>query len=92
MWPETSHLHLLWKNQLLITTVEKRGRVVHPVVMVSVESVLCWALLDTGAGSLYASAALLTKFSRRTHAREGQHFKVMLGSTTQEVELATITV
>lgn len=80
------------RNQLLITTEEKEGRVVYPVVMVSVEGVLCRALLDTGAGSPYASAALLAKLSRRTHAREVRHIEMMLGSTTREVELATITV
>ena len=80
------------RNQLLITSGEKKGRVVYPVVMVSVEGVLCRALLDTGAGSPYASAALLAKLSKRTHAREVRHIETMLGSTTREVELATITV
>ena len=61
-------------NQLLTTTGEKDGRVVYPVVMVSV-GVLCRVLLDTGAGSPYASAALLSKLSRRTHAREVRHMK-----------------
>ena len=65
---------------------------VYPVVMVSVEGVLCRALLDIGAGSPYASAALLAKLSKRTHAREVRHIEMMLGSTTREVELATITV
>ena len=45
----------------LLTTTGKNGRVVYPVVKVSVEGVLCRALLDTGAGSSYASAALLDK-------------------------------
>ena len=80
------------RNQLLISTGEKEGRVVYPVVMVSVEGVLCRALLDTGAGSPYASAAFLAKLSRRTHAKEVRHIEMMLGSTTREVELATITV
>ena len=65
---------------------------VYPVVMVSMEGVLCQALLDTGAGSSYASAALPTKLSRCTHEKEVWHIEMMLGSMTQEVELATITV
>jgi len=43
--------------------------VVYPVVMVSVEDVLCLALLDRGAESPYASTALLAKLARYTHAK-----------------------
>ena len=42
----------------LLTATGKNGHVVYPVVIVRVEGVLCHALLDTGAGSSYASAAL----------------------------------
>ena len=33
--------------------------VIHPVVVVKVNNIMCRALLDTGAGSSYASDALL---------------------------------
>ena len=80
------------RNQLLTITGEKEGRVVYPVVMVSVEGVLCRALLYTGAARPYASAVLLAKLSRRTNTREVRHVEMMLGPTTREVALATITV
>ena len=33
--------------------------VIHPVVVVKVNNIMCQSSLDTGAGSSYASAALL---------------------------------
>ena len=57
---------------------------------VTVEGVLCRVLLDTGAGSLYASAALLEKLPTCSRAKEVRRIEMMPGSTTREVELSTI--
>ena len=65
---------------------------VYPVVDVSMEGVICRALLDTGAGSSYASSPLLDKLSRRSQTKEVRQIDMMLGSTTREVSLSTITV
>ena len=65
-------------------------RVTHPVVIVEVEGVKCRALLDTGAGSSYASAALLDRVSMRKSKKEIRKIDMMLGVTTREVELSTI--
>ena len=62
------------------------------MVDVSVEGVICRALLDTGAGSSYASAALLDKLSRRTQTKEVRHIEMMLGSTSREVSISIISV
>jgi hypothetical protein len=45
-------------------------RVTHPVVIVEVEGVKCRALLDTGAGSSYSSAALLDRIPKRPSKKE----------------------
>ena len=65
-------------------------RVTHPVVIVEVEGVKCRALLDTGAGSSYASAALLDRIPKRPSKKEIRKIDMMLGVTTREVELSTI--
>ena len=44
--------------------------VIYPVVIVEVQGVKCRALLDTGAGSSYASAALIDHLKIRPHQRE----------------------
>ena len=80
-------------DQLLTATATgNKERVVYPIVKVNVEGVMCRALLDTGAGSSYASAVLLDKIPKRTHTREVRRIKMMLGSTTRQVELSSITV
>jgi len=39
--------------------VNEKSKVVYPVVVVYIDRIKCRALLDTGAGSSYASAYLL---------------------------------
>ena len=47
------------RDQLMTTTSVERKGMVYPVVTVDVNGVKCRVLLDTGAGSSYASLALL---------------------------------
>ena len=75
-----------------LTGTGKNGRVVYLVVKVSMEGILCRALLDTGAEISYASAALLDKLTKHSRAKEGRRIEMMLGATTREVELSTIKV
>jgi hypothetical protein len=79
-------------QQNLMTAVENHVPLVYPVVIVNVEGVKCCALLDTGAGSSYASAALLNCLKRRDCHRETHHVEMMLGAVTCEMELSTINV
>ena len=76
----------------LKTTTESKGPVVYPVVLVEVEGVSCRALLDTGAGSSYASAALLNKLPKRNHREEVRRVDMMLGSVTRRMEVSSINV
>jgi hypothetical protein len=64
--------------------------VIHPVVIVQVGGFKCRALLDTGAGSSYVSAALLDQIPKRCSKKEVRKIDMMLGTTTREVELSTI--
>ncbi len=79
-------------QQLLTAQLGNNNTIVHPVVIVDVEGVMCRALLDTGAGSSYASAALLDKLPKRESKRETRKVEIMLGTTTREMELRTINV
>ena len=65
---------------------------VYPVVNVNVEGIECRALLDTGAGSSYASAALLDRLPKRSQSKEVRKIEMMLGSSTREVCLSKINV
>jgi hypothetical protein len=79
-------------QQKLMTAAENHVPSVYPVVIVNVEGVKCRALLVTGAGSSYTSAALLNCLKRRDCHRETRRVEMMLGAVTREMELSTINV
>ena len=79
-------------NPLLVATGIPTGNVTYPVVIVEVEGIKCRALLDTGAGSSYASAALLDRISSIRHKKEVRKIEMLLGASTREVEMAPITI
>ena len=65
----------------------ERPTVIYPVVVVEVLGVKCRALLDTGAGSSYASAALLDRLKIRPHQREVRQIEMMMGVVTKPLEI-----
>ena len=50
----------------------------------------CRALLDTGAGSSYASASLIDHLKIRPHQREVRQIEMMMGVVTKPVELFSL--
>ena len=74
-------------NQLMTATSLQRSSVMYPVVVVEVMGVKCRALLDTGAGSSYASTALLDRLRIRPHQREVRQIEMMMGVVTKPVEI-----
>ena len=77
-------------NQLMLAT--GGGQVVYPVVVVNVDGIRCRALLDTGAGSSYASAALISKLNRKPDRREYKTIEMMMTSTSQKIEMYKVQV
>ena len=61
--------------------------VIYPVVVVEVNGIRCRALLDTGAGSSYASAALLDRIKTRPVRKEVRRIKMMMQTTRQVIEV-----
>ena len=78
--------------QLVIATSSKDEVVVYPVVVVEVEGVRCQALLDTGAGSSYASGTLVDRVGARSSKRQVCKIEMMLGVATREAELTHVMV
>ena len=61
--------------------------VIHPVAVVKVNNIMCRALLDTGAGSSYASAALLDQLNLKPIRKETKSIDMMMPSTTRKLEI-----
>ena len=75
----------------MLVATEKRS-VIYPVVIVDVEGVKCRALLDTGAGSAYASAALLDRLHKRAVRKEFRRIEMMMQATSKEIEVHNLTI
>ena len=77
-------------NQLMLAT--GGGQLVYPVVVVEVDGIRCRALLDTGAGSSYSSAALISEMNRKPDRREYKRIEMMMTWTSQKIEMYKVQV
>ena len=66
---------------------EGDNEVIYPIVMVQIDGIKTHALLDTGAGSSYASSSLTNALKRKPKAVKTKQIEMMLGSTTTRVEI-----
>ena len=61
-----------------------KGAVTYPVVVVEINDIRCRALLDTGAGSSHASAALIERLHIRPRRKELKRIEMMLGASYKQ--------
>jgi len=66
------------------------GPVVYPVVVVEVKGIKCRALLDSDAGSSYASATLLERIGTKPHHSGLHKIEMMLGASSRVMEVYRI--
>ena len=64
-----------------------KSLVIHSVLVVKVINIMCRVLLDTGAGSSYASAALLDLLKLKPIKKETRNIDMMMCSTTKKLEI-----
>ena len=83
------HSSICDKNPMVATG---EGPVVYPVVVVEVEGITCRALLDTGAGSSYASATLVERLNRKPDHVEYKKIEMMMTSTSQKIEMYKVVI
>ncbi len=57
------------------------------MVIVEVQGVKCRALVDTGAGSSYASAGLLNHIQAKPTRSDVRNIEMLLGTTTRKVDI-----
>ena len=69
-----------------------KGSVTYPVVVVSVGGIHCRALLDTGAGSSYTSAALLHRLGKQPVQREYKRIEMMMQASNREIEIHDVVI
>ena len=74
-------------------TAHQQGNkeVVYPIVLVEIDGIRTHALLDTGAGSSYASANLISALKKRPKETVTKRIDMMLGSSTTKVQIYSAT-
>ena len=68
------------------------SEVIYPVVLLEIDGIKMRALLDTGAGSSYASARLINALHKQPTETKTKRIEMMLGSTTTKVEIYNVKV
>ena len=66
--------------------------VVYPTVLVQVNGITCRALLDTGAGSSYASATLIERINQEPVRKDYKRIEMMLHTTTKAIDIFQVQV
>ena len=61
--------------------------VAYPVLVIEVEGVKCRALIDTGAGSSYASSKLINKINKKPIRRETKRIETLMHSVVKKTEI-----
>ena len=57
----------------------------YTAVVVKVNNIICRTLLDTGAGSFYASSALLEKLNVKPVRKEAKRIEMIIHSTIRKI-------
>ena len=60
---------------------------VYPTILVQVNGITCRALLDTGAGSSYASATLTERINQQPIRKDYKRLEMMLHTTTKTIDI-----
>ena len=68
-------------SNMLLTT--NTSLVTYPVLVIEVEGVKCQALIDTGAGSSYASSKLINKINKKPIRRETKRIETLMHSVVK---------
>lgn len=62
---------------------------IFPVVIVKINGIMCRALIDSGAGSSYASAKLINALDVKPSKIKSQRIDMLMTSQTKRIEIST---
>ena len=72
-------------SNILLTT--NTSLVTYPVLVIEVEGVKCQALIDTGAGSSYASSKLINEVNKKSIRSETKRIETLMHSVVKKTEI-----
>jgi hypothetical protein len=74
------------EKKVPLMTDGKSGDAIFPVVVVKVDGITCRALIDSGAGSSYASAKLIDLLKKKPSATKTQRIDMLMSSRVTRME------
>ena len=83
---EKHHTSICEKNSNMIFTTNT-SLVTHPALVIEVEGIKCRALIDTGAGSSYASSKPISKINKKPIRKESKRIKTLMQSVVKKAEI-----
>ena len=78
------------KEKMMVSFGEKG--VCYPIEIVKANGIQCRALVDTGAGSSYRSAALINRISKSPVRRETRQIEMLLHTTSRKIEVHNLNI
>ena len=76
------------KPEAVMTASKQEDKeVVYPIVLVEIDGIIMYALLDTGAGSSYASAKWINALNKKPKEVKTKRIEMMLTSLTTRIEI-----
>ena len=84
---EKHHTSICEKSSNMLLTTNT-SLVTYPVLVIEVEGVKCRVLIDTGAGSPYASSKLLNKINKKPIRREIKRIETLMHSVVKKTDLS----
>ena len=84
---EKHHTSICGKSSNMLLTTNT-SLVTYPVLVIEVEGVKCRVLIDTGAGSPYASSKLLNKINKKPIRREIKRIETLMHSVVKKTDLS----
>ena len=76
----------------MLTALDPENKdIVYPIILVDINGIKTYALLDTGAGSSYTSTKLLNLLNKRPKETVAKRIDTMLGLSTTKVEIYSTT-
>ena len=80
-------------SKVLMTAPNARNAMVtYPVVVAEVNGVKCRALLDTGAGSSYASSTLINHIRAKPIRKEFRCIEILLGAVNKVISIYNLSI
>ena len=83
---EKHHTSICEKGSNMLLTANA-SLVTYPVLVIEVEGVKCRALIDTEAGSSYASSKLISKINKKPIRRESKRIETLMDSVVKKTEI-----